>query len=173
MEKYSRKNVVFGTIEVQQYRQSGRTSRSNRDFLMYLKCKRIFISIAIMGIIVLDVYPSLFNLLRPFPPPTLTYPPSSILFYRPFFLSMVYLHMYLYTRLMHYVYIHTYIYICIHYERHTVNTRREVYICICTRAFSDKKGLPIRLIMLNFLHNLYVQPIRNTVFANESSQTTT
>lgn len=173
MEKYSRKNVVlFGIIEVQQYRQIGSASRSNRDFLMYLKCKRIFISIAIMGIIVLDVYPSLFNLLRPFPPLPPPPPLSYVLFY-PHFSCRWYIYtcICIHDLCIMYTYIH--IYICIHYERHTVNTRREVYICICTRAFSDKKGLPIRLIMLNFLHNLYVQPIRNTVFANESSQTTT
>lgn len=122
---------------------------------MYLKCKRIFISIAIMGIIVLDVYPSLFNLLRPFPPPTLTYLPSPhTLLPLIFLVDGISTHVFVYTTYA--LCIHTYIYICIHYERHTVNTRREVYICICTRAFSDKKGLPIRLIMLNFLHNLYV-----------------
>lgn len=117
---------------------------------MYLKCKSIFISIAIKDIIVLDVYPSLFNLLRPFP----SYPYPLTLLPPIFLVDGISTHIFVYTTYA--LCIHTYIYICIHYERHTVNTRREVYICICTRAFSDKKGLPIRLIMLNFLHNLYV-----------------
>lgn len=81
---------------------------------MYSRRERIFIMIA--SIIVLDVYvPALpFDLLRPPPPPYLCPTPAC-----PFFLSMVYLHMYLvYTRL-YALCIHTYIYMHTHTHRET------------------------------------------------------
>lgn len=96
-------NRKFSNIE----RARAQEGVSQRLFHVLKMQKGIFITIAIMGIIVLDVYlPALFNLLSPPPLNPPPFKPSS----RPFFLSMVYLHMYLYTRLMHYVYIHTYIY---------------------------------------------------------------
>jgi len=105
---------------------------------MYLRRKEIFIMIAVMDIIVLDVYPSLFHPSHPSPSPTL---PSFLC--PSFFLSMVYLHMYLYTRLTHYVYIHILYNICIHqrggYDKKKKYDAKYIYVYVRV-PFPTKKA---------------------------------
>lgn len=126
----------FSNIEIESIR------RSYEDFLWYLKRKEIFIviMIVIMGIVALDVYPPPFRI-----PVALSYPALPFCSFLHFSCRW-YIYTYTCIHDLRIMYTYIYIYICIHQREDTIKKkkkkRRDIHICICTRAFSDKKGLP-------------------------------
>lgn len=139
----------FSNIEIESIR------RSYEDFLWYLKRKEIFIviMIVIMGIVALDVYPPPFRI-----PVALSYPALPFCSFLHFSCRW-YIYTYTCIHDLRIMYTYIYIYICIHQREDTIKKKKKndaIYIYVYVRVPFPTRKAYLRLIMLNFLHNLYV-----------------